>query len=229
MAKRIPLWRQLLTLGGFIVFGWIGLVLVLVFAYTWLPVPATPLMLWRTAQGYTWQHEWTPIKDIPRITRYAAIASEDARFCTHTGVDWEAVEKVYNDWQDGGRLRGASTISMQTARNLFLWPGQDPVRKALEIPLTYLIESAWSKQRIMEIYLNIAEMGKGVYGIGAASQHYYKKRPAKLTPMESFRLIAILPAPLRWSPLSPGRWTRTRANTLSTRIAQLGPATRCVR
>lgn len=229
MSKRTPLWRQLLTLILLVIFGWIGLVLVLVFAYTWLPVPATPLMVVRYTQGYGWNHHWTDLKNTPRSLRNGAIASEDARFCTHKGVDWEAVQKVYEDWQDGGRLRGASTISMQTARNLFLWPGQDPVRKALEIPLTYLIESAWSKKRIMEIYLNIAEFGPGVYGVGAASRHYFKKRPQALAPMESFRLIAILPSPLRWSPINPGRWTRTRANSLSTRIAQLGSATNCVR
>lgn len=229
MRKRTPLWKQLITLVLLLVFGWIGLVLVLVFAYTWLPVPATPLMLTRYAQGYKWDYEWTSIDQIPRTMRYAAIASEDGNFCAHKGVDWVAVQKVIDDWQDGGRLRGASTISMQTARNLFLWPGQDPVRKALEIPLTYLIEAAWPKKRIMEIYLNIAEMGKGVYGVGAASRVYFKKKPRNLAPMESFRLIAILPAPTRWSPINPGNWTRTRANSLYGRIAQLGPTTACVR
>lgn len=229
MAKRTPLWRKLLTFVGLVIMGWVGLVLVLTFAYTWLPVPATPLMLVRAAQGHGWNHQWTKIDNIPRTVRNAAIASEDGRFCTHKGVDWDAVKHVYEDWQSGGRLRGASTISMQTARNLFLWPGQDPVRKALEIPLTYLIEAAWPKKRILEIYLNIAEFGPGVYGIGAASRHYFDKPPQRLTPMEGYRLIAILPAPRRWSPINPGRWTRARANSLSTRIAQLGPATACVR
>jgi monofunctional biosynthetic peptidoglycan transglycosylase len=209
-------------------------------ALIWLPVPATPLMLWRWVNGvgvsseqWFWRRDWVPLARLPSVIPQAVIASEDNRFCIHGGVDWLAVQQVYEEWQDGEGLRGASTVSMQVARNVFLWPNQDPLRKALEVPFTYLIESLWGKRRIMEVYLNIAEWGPGVYGIEAAARHHFNKPARKLSRAEVFRLISILPSPLRWNPgvgkNGPSRWARARVASLGMRIVQLGPLTQCVK
>ncbi len=202
----------------------------------WVPVPATPLMLWRWVNGvgvssesWFWQRRWVEIERLPAVIPQAVIASEDNRFCIHGGVDWQAVQQVYEEWQDGEGLRGASTVSMQVARNVFLWPNQDPLRKALEVPFTYLIETLWGKRRIMEVYLNIAEWGPGVYGIEAAARHHYGRSAKRLTRAEVFRLVSILPSPQRWNPKAPSRWARGRVASLGVRIAQLGDMTQCVK
>lgn len=204
-------------------------------AYIWLPVPATPLMLWRWVNGvgvdkntWFWERDWVALDTLPKFIPHAVIASEDNNFCAHGGVDWAAVQKVYAEWQRGGRLRGASTVSMQVARNVFLWPNQDYVRKALEVPFTYAIEHTWGKRRIMEIYLNIAEWGPGVYGIEAAAQHHYGKPARKLTRQEVYRLVSILPSPLRWNPKANSRWGRARAASLGRRVAQLEGSFGCL-
>lgn len=210
--------------------------LVLAVAYIWLPVPATPLMLWRAVHGvgegpiagFGWHRTWVPLKKLPSIIPQAVIASEDNRFCLHGGVDWLAVQSAYEEWQAGEGLRGASTVSMQVARNVFLWPNQDYVRKALEVPTTYLIEKLWGKHRIMEVYLNIAEWGPGVYGIEAAARYHFKKKAKNLTRTEVFRLISILPSPLKWNPKTPSRWAQARVNSLGRRVYQLGPVLNCV-
>ena len=218
-------WRRaiLLTFLGLLL-----LPLALAIAYIWLPVPATPLMLWRWVNGvgvtekhWIWQRTWVPIERLPAIIPQAVIASEDNNFCHHGGIDWLAVQKVYEEWQAGEGLRGASTVSMQVARNVFLWPNQDPIRKALEVPFTYLIEHLWGKRRIMEVYLNIAEWGPGVYGIEAAAKYHYGKRARQLTRTEVFKLISILPSPLRGNPKASSGWSRARAASLGRRVAQL--------
>lgn len=193
----------------------------------WLPVPATPLMVWRLINGYGWHHQWVALENMPRAISRAAIASEDNRFCEHNGVDWEAVHKVYQEWQQGKGLRGASTISMQTAKNVYLWPNQDVVRKALEIPFTYLIETLWGKRRIMEVYLNIAEWGPGIYGIGAAARYHFKKPASKLTLSQISYLVAILPAPLRWEPRDMPISTLLRAESIPSRMQKVSTA--CLR
>jgi monofunctional biosynthetic peptidoglycan transglycosylase len=210
--------------------GWAAFVFVLLlFLYAFFPVYATPYMVWQAFHGYGWHQKWIPLARLPHTAAYAAIASEDGRFCQHHGVDWDAVQKVYDDWQDGGRLRGASTITMQVAKNVFLWQGAfDGPRKLLEVPLAYTIDYLWGKPRIMEIYLNIAEFGPGVYGLEAAAEYHFHKHARQLTPYESYRLVSILPAPLRWSPRNPSEWSRQRANSLSARIRQLGPAISCL-
>ncbi len=192
-------------------------------------------MLWRWVNGvgvdkntWFWERDWVALNTLPKIIPQAVIASEDNNFCAHGGVDWAAVQKVYDEWQRGGRLRGASTVSMQVARNVFLWPNQDYVRKALEVPFTYAIEHLWGKRRIMEVYLNIAEWGPGVYGIEAAAQHHYGKPARKLNRQEVFRLISILPSPLRWNPKANSRWGRARANSLGRRVAQLDGSFTCL-
>ena len=187
----------------------------------WLPIPGTPLMVLRLFQGYGWHHQWVSLSSMPKALPRAAMASEDGQFCHHTGVDWAAVTKVYDDWQKGDKLRGASTISMQTAKNVYLWPASDPLRKVLELPFTYLIENLWGKRRIMEVYLNVAEFGPGIYGIGAAARHHFNKPVSKLTLSQISYLIAILPSPLNWSPTDMPIGVLIRAQSLPARMKQV--------
>ena len=180
--------------------------IVLVALYRALPPPGTPLMLIRRIEGYGIDKSWRRLDDIsPHLIR-AAMAGEDARFCRHHGFDWGAIATAWDRYQSGhGRLLGASTISMQTAKNVFLWPGRDWLRKGFEAWFTALIELAWGKRRIMEIYLNVVEWGPGVYGAEAAAQYYFHKPAGALNPVEAVRLAATLPDPLGWSPRRPGR------------------------
>jgi monofunctional biosynthetic peptidoglycan transglycosylase len=165
--------------GRIALYGVVGFLIgsiVLVAVYRALPPPGTPLMLIRRVEGYGIDKSWRRLDDIsPHLIR-AAMAGEDARFCRHHGFDWGAVATAWGRYQSGhGRLLGASTISMQTAKNVFLWPGRDWLRKGFEAWFTTLIELAWGKRRIMEIYLNVAEWGPGVYGAEAAARHYFHK------------------------------------------------------
>ena len=170
---RIALW----VISGFI----IGSIL-LVALYRYLPPPGTPLMLLRRVEGYGIHKSWTSFDQISANLVRAIIASEDTRFCNHHGFDWNAIETAWDRYRSRrGRLLGASTISMQTAKNVFLWPGRDWVRKAFEAYFTVLIEIAWGKQRIMEVYLNVVEWGPGIYGAEAAARHYFHKPAAALT------------------------------------------------
>jgi len=172
--------------------------------YRVMPPPATPLMLLRTAQGYGLTKTWRPLDEIsPNLVR-AVIAGEDSRFCQHHGFDWEAIEMAWERYRrGGGRLVGASTISMQTAKNLFLWPGRDWLRKGLEAWFTVWIELFWNKRRIIEVYLNVVEWGPGIYGAEAAAEHYFHKPAARLNPTEAARLAAVLPDPLDRSASRP--------------------------
>jgi monofunctional biosynthetic peptidoglycan transglycosylase len=184
--------------------GLLVLSLFLAMLYRVAPPPATPLMLIRLAEGYGIQKSWRPLADISPALIRAVIASEDQRFCRHFGFDWKAIETAWEQYQSGdGELLGASTISMQTAKNVFLWPARDWLRKGFEAYFTVLIELAWSKRRIIEIYLNVIEWGPGIYGAEAAAQHYFRKPAAQLGATEAARLAAILPAPLDWSASRP--------------------------
>ena len=180
--------------------------------YRVLPPPATPLMLLRAAQGYGMTKTWRPLDEIsPSLVR-AVIAGEDARFCQHHGFDREAIEAAWQRYRrGGGRLVGASTISMQTAKNLFLWPGRDWLRKGLEAWFTVWIELFWNKRRIVEVYLNVVELGPGLYGAEGAARHYFGKPAASLTATEAARLAAIVPDPLDRSASRPGPEARRHA------------------
>jgi monofunctional biosynthetic peptidoglycan transglycosylase len=186
--------------------------IVLVALYRVVPPPATPLMLIRAAQGYGLAKSWRPLDAIsPNLVR-AVMAGEDARFCQHHGFDFDAIERAWQRYRRGrGRLVGASTISMQTAKNLFLWPGRDWLRKALEAWFTAWLELAWSKRRIIEVYLNIVEWDSGVYGVEAAARHYFSKPAAALSPREAARLASVLPDPLDRSATRPGPEARRHA------------------
>jgi monofunctional glycosyltransferase len=169
------------------------------------------------------EYEWVDAEDIAEVARKAVIASEDQKFHQHAGFDYEAIEQAYKQNQKRNRKRGASTISQQTAKNLFLWSGGGYVRKGIEAYLTLLIELLWSKERILEVYLNIVELGPGVYGVEAASQKYFGKPASQLTPNEAARLAAVLPNPKRWSAENPGPYVQTRTAWI---LRQMGYAPR---
>jgi monofunctional biosynthetic peptidoglycan transglycosylase len=197
--------------------------------YRVIPPPVTPLMVIRAVEGEGMNTEWVPLGRISRHAVKAVISLEDTRFCTHAGIDWSEMFNALSDYFDGQRLRGASTISMQTAKNLFLWPGRDMARKILEAPLTLLLEKSWDKARILEVYLNIAEWGPGLYGIEAASRRYFNKPASQLTPREAGLLAAVLPNPRGWSPDRPTPYLQGRVNTSLARAATLGNAAGCAR
>ena len=194
----------------------------LVAFYRLLPPPGTPLMLIRAVEGEGIAKEWRPLAQIsPHLVR-AVIASEDAKFCEHHGFDWDAIGEAWRRYRRGeGKLRGASTISMQTAKNVFLWPGRDWIRKGFEAYFTVLIELAWGKARIIEIYLNVIEWGPGIYGAEAASQFHFHKSAKALTAEEGARLAAILPDPLKWSASRPDRYVAAHAASIRSQIPDL--------
>lgn len=174
--------------------------LVLVFKY--VPVPVTPLMVIRYFENPSdkkiWQHDWKPIEEISEKIQLAVICTEDQKFVKHNGFDIEAIEKAYEQNKKGKRVKGGSTISQQTAKNVFLWPQRSWFRKGLETYFTFLIEKIWSKERILEVYLNSIEMGNGIYGIEAASQYWFNKPAAKLTAYEAAAIASILPSPRKY-------------------------------
>ena len=196
--------------------------------YRFVPPPGTPLMLKRLVQGYGLDKDWVPLEQIAPALPRSVIASEDNLFCEHWGFDWKALSKEIEDALDGERPRGASTITMQTAKNLFLWDSRSPLRKVFEAWLTPQVELILGKRRIMEIYLNIVEFGPGIYGAEAAARHWFNKPAARLNPDEAARLAAILPAPLLWKAQPASRHIARRGRTIRQRIEQLGPMLDCV-
>ncbi|WP_409563311.1 monofunctional biosynthetic peptidoglycan transglycosylase [Hyphomicrobium sp. MC8b] len=204
-----------------IAIGWLALVLALIVAYRFVNPPASMLMLQHWLTGQPVVQEWVPFGQIsPNIVR-AVILSEDARFCQHPGVDLEAIEEAIENTD--GRARGGSTISMQVVKNLFLWPSKSYVRKAIELPLTYLTEVIWSKRRIMEIYLNIAQWGPGIFGIGAAAEHHFDKPARSLSVRDAARLAVSLPNPLERNAGRPGPGLQRLANAIQVRM-RLAPS-----
>jgi monofunctional biosynthetic peptidoglycan transglycosylase len=185
-----------------------------VVVYRFVPPPATPLMVIRLAEGRGWNHHWRSISDVSPTLPRALIAAEDARFCDHHGFDFDALQKAYENNEKGKKIRGGSTISQQTAKNVFLWPGRSYVRKGLEAYFTVLIETIWGKKRIMEVYLNSIEYGPGIYGAEAASRAYFKVGANQLTPQQAARLAAILPSPLKWKAVNPGRYVKKRSSRI---------------
>jgi monofunctional glycosyltransferase len=201
----------------------------IIIAYRHINPPITPLMVIRMAQGEGINKHWVPLEQIsPHLAR-AAIASEDNLFCTHFGFDVLALRQQMETFRTGGRPRGASTITMQVAKNILLWPGRDPVRKVIEAGLTPQIELFWSKQRILEVYLNVVELGPGLYGVEAAARTLFGKPASTLSRDEAARLVAILPNPREWSAVRPGPIVRARVNAINRRIDQLGPLLDCAR
>ncbi|MCX2839533.1 monofunctional biosynthetic peptidoglycan transglycosylase [Salinimicrobium sp. MT39] len=169
----------------------------MVVVYKWVPVPFTPLMVIRYFENpdEDIKHDWVPMEEISDNLKLAVIASEDQNFPSHNGFDYKAIQKAMEDNKKGKRVRGASTISQQTAKNVFLWPQRSWFRKGLEVYFTFWIELLWSKERILEVYLNSIEMGKSVYGAEAAAQAWFKKSAENLTAYEAAAIAAILPNP----------------------------------
>ena len=185
-----------------------------VMIHTFVPIPMTLLMVQRRLEGEGMSYSWRPIERIsPHLVR-AVIAAEDARFCQHQGFDVEAIEKALKANERGGKLRGGSTISQQTAKNVFLWPGRGWIRKGFEAGYTVLIEAFWPKRRIVEVYLNVAEWAPGVYGAEAASRKWFGKGADQLSAREAARLAAILPSPRRYRAADPGPYVRRRASRI---------------
>ncbi len=194
-----------------------------------VPPPATPLMAIRAAQGHGWERSWVPRDRIAPSLAASVIAAEDNLFCRQSlGFDADALRGEIEAWRRGDRPRGASTITMQTAKNLFLWPGRDPLRKVIEAWLTPQIALAWPKERVLEVYLNIVEFGPGIYGAEAAARRFFGKSAAALTPREAALLAAVLPSPLTRSAGQPDQSVQQRAAMIERRVGQLGPLLDCI-
>ncbi len=201
-----------------------------VLTHTLIPPPLTLLMLREGVAGQGLDYRWRSLDDISPNLIASAIAAEDARFCSHGGFDMKAIEKALADNERGRKVRGGSTISQQTAKNVFLWPGRDWIRKGFEAGYTLMIETVWSKRRIMEVYLNVAEMGPGVYGAEAAARHWFGKSARDLSPREAARIAAILPSPRRYDAGAPGPYVRRRASRVqaSARVVRNEGLAACV-
>lgn len=216
---RAPI-RKVLRIAGALAIGFLVLSVTLTLIYGVMPVPCTLLMLERCVEQKMDGHPmkldrtWVPFDRIsPNLPRAVATA-EDQKFEEHFGFDYEAIRKAakYNERHHGRRVRGASTISQQCAKNVFLWPSRSWPRKGLEVYFTFLIETLWSKERIMEVYLNVVEMGPGVYGAESAARYYFHKPAARLSRLEAARIAAILPNPRRWSASRPTPYIIRRTN-----------------
>lgn len=200
-------------------------ILLLGLTYIAIP-PVSTLMLGRWLTFQTAERDWVPLERISPHIQRAVIGSEDAKFCDHHGVDWEALRKVMEEADEDGPSRGASTIPMQVAKNLFLSPHRSYFRKAIEIPTALYLDAIWPKTRMMEIYLNIAEWGVGIFGIEAASQHYFNKSAANLTKQEAALLAATLPYPTKRNPANQSRGYQKRTAKAAARMNSAN--TRCL-
>lgn len=215
-SRRGALYRLGWWLGRLIVY-FLAVSVGLTVIYRFVPPPVTLTML-LDPNGF--EKDWTPLSRIDRNMVAAVIAGEDAKFCAHDGFDREAIEQAMERNARGGRLRGGSTISQQTAKNVFLWQGSGwtrYLRKGLEAWFTVLIETIWSKRRIMEVYLNVAETGIGTYGVEAGAQRYYRHSAAKLSTMEAARIAAALPSPKKRPVTNTTGFTRRHGNTIAKR------------
>ncbi|WP_297800197.1 monofunctional biosynthetic peptidoglycan transglycosylase [uncultured Brevundimonas sp.] len=184
-----------------------------------VPAPPTILMIEQAIKGNGLDYRWRSLDNLSPYLVTAAIAAEDARFCSHNGFDFEAIQKAMEaneraEARGSSKMRGGSTITQQTAKNVFLWPGRSYVRKGLEAGYSVLIEFGWGKKRIMEMYLNVAEFAPGVYGAEAAAQHWFGKSAKSLSRREAARLIAVLPSPRRYNAASPGPYVRRRTSRI---------------
>ena len=204
-------------------------VVLLIFVLRFVPPPTSAFMLARHAErlleggrGPAVMYSWTPMENIPRHMALAVVAAEDQNFPQHFGFDVDAIARAVEHNEKGKKIRGASTITQQVAKNLFLWSGRSYVRKGLEAGLTVLVELLWSKERILEVYLNIAEFGDGTYGVGAAAKRYFGKPPARLSRGEAALLAAVLPSPRRLFAHRPSPYLRERARWVQAQMRQLG-------
>lgn len=199
--------------------------ILLVVIFKWVPVPFTPLMVIRYFENpeEEIQHDWVPREEISGNLKLAVIASEDQNFPNHSGFDYKAIQKAMEENKKGKRTRGASTISQQTAKNVFLWSQRSWFRKGLEVYFTFLIELLWSKERILEVYLNSIEMGKGIYGAEAAAQAWFGKSAENLTAYEAAAIAAILPNPRQYRARPASGYIQGRQAWIVRQMRNLGP------
>lgn len=199
--------------------------------FRYIPPPITPLMVIRgveslaAGKGFISQYRWQALNDISPWLIRAVIAAEDQKFAHHCGFDFTAMAQAFAHNSKGGRLRGGSTISQQTAKNIFLWPGGSYPRKCLEAYFTVLLEILWDKERIIETYLNIAEFGPGIYGVESAARIYFRTSARKLTARQAAMLAAVLPAPRRFTPASPTAYLVQRQGWILQQMRNTGPVT----
>ena len=241
-ARRPPLWtpdeglgaevrtifKRALKWSAMAALGLVLLLATLIVLYRWVNPPSSMLMLAQRLGGTTITHHWQPLEHISSNLQLAVIVSEDGRFCRHRGVDWEELESAIDQSVDGV-ARGGSTIAMQTVKNLFLWPAKSYVRKAIEIPSAYAVDATWSKRRLLEIYLNIAEWGPGIFGAEAAARYHFRKPASLLTAREAALLAVSLPNPFERRAGAPGPGTQRLAANLMLRMRAAPGMARCVR
>jgi monofunctional glycosyltransferase len=229
VAKRRLDFARLLRVLVLGLAAWATITVGVVVALRWIDPPFTSFMLqsrvgaiFGSRTGYEFRYEWRDWNHISRNAALAVVASEDQNFPYHHGFDFEQIDKALADRERGRRVRGASTISQQVAKNLFLWPGQSWFRKGLEAGITLLIELAWDKQRILEVYLNVAEFGRGTFGVQAASRRYFHKDASRLSRGQAALLAAVLPAPKRFRADAPSGYVRRRQAWIERQMAALG-------
>jgi len=214
--RRIFGWVVRLVVAFFLIsILWVGL-------YRFVPPPTTATMVGDLLAGRGAARDWMPISQIDRDMVRAAIAAEDSKFCSHNGFDFEAIEDAMKRNASGGRIRGGSTISQQTAKTTFLWNGGGYARKGVEAWFTFLIEHLWGKRRIMEVYLNNAETGIGTYGVNAGSERYFGHDSSAMSTTEAARIAAVLPLPKKRGAVAPKGFTRRYGNTIAARIGVVG-------
>ena len=209
-----------------LVIGWFIIMSAFItLCFRWIPVPFTPLMAIRyfEQEKTVFEHNWESIENISPYLQLAVICSEDQKFMKHKGFDIAAIEKAMEQNLAGKTLKGASTISQQTAKNIFLWPSRSWIRKGFEAYFTFLIEFLWPKERILEVYLNSIEMGNGIYGASAAAKYWFGKSPAKLTKYEAAAIAAILPNPRKYRAHPPTAFIQRRKEWIVTQMRYYGP------
>jgi monofunctional biosynthetic peptidoglycan transglycosylase len=227
MSTKLISWNKIKRWLLLFLLWFTGLSIGSVLLFRFVPVPVTPLMLIRLAEQTFSGHElklmkdWTSLEEMGKRLPAAVIAAEDQKFEEHSGFDFEAIRKAqqYNQRHKGGKVKGASTISQQTAKNVFLWPSRSWVRKGFEVYFTFLVELLWSKERIMEVYLNVIETGDGIYGMEEASKTYFHKSSVRLSAREAALLAAVLPNPRRWRPDRPSAYISRKASRIQRYMA----------
>jgi monofunctional glycosyltransferase len=221
--------RRIVRLVATLIVAWLALSCLVVLVLRFVPPWTSAMMMERRIEAlttgekdFTLRHRWVPWDEVSPQVGIAMVAGEDQKFPFHHGFDVDAIQDAIDAADEGKRLRGASTISQQTAKNLFLWNGRSFVRKGLEAYFTVLIEALWPKQRILEVYMNIVELGDGVYGVGAASDVFYRVPPSRLNTTQAARLAAVLPNPRRFRVDAPSAYVQRRTAWIAQQMGQLG-------
>lgn len=220
--------KRLLKIAMWCAVFFFGSTILSVIVYKWVPVYYTPLMLIRGIENrgddsFSTQKKWVSIEHISPYMAQAVIASEDNNFMKHRGFDWTAIDRAIEHNKVSKRTQGASTITQQTAKNVFLWPKRSYFRKGLEVYFTFLIETLWSKERIMEVYLNVIETGRGVYGVEATARKFFKKPASRLTRGEAAMIAIALPSPLKRNLSNPTQYMFKRQAEILSLMAKIGP------